>query len=138
MAIAKARPVDDFGPAADVAAGLELLARSPPLWLIGAEGWAIAVARARAFAERWDGQAPAAGWSTLELYGMHRRAPFARLTAMGAAWVLARSGGSAIAVASDAIVVATRTGGRLRIYRTAAPDPDAVSAWELVHRKAES
>ncbi len=135
MAMPKARTVDDFAPAADVGAGLELLARSPPLWPIGAEDWAIAVARARAFAEAWDGPARAAGWSALELYGMHRRAPYARLSAMGAAWLVARSGHTAIAVASDAITVATLTGARLRICRSR-PDGAAVLAWELLAKKS--
>ena len=115
----------------DVTAGLELLARSPPLWPIGAEDWTIAVARARAFAEAWDSLARAAGWSALELYGLHRRAPWARLSAMGAAWLIARSGHNAIAVASDAITVATLTSARLRICRSRS-DAAAMLAWELL------
>jgi hypothetical protein len=80
----------------DVAAGLELLAScSAPLWPISAEDWALAVARARAFAEAWDSAARAAGWSALDLYGVHPRAPYARLTAMGAVWLIARSGHNA-------------------------------------------
>lgn len=118
--------------AIDVAAGLDLLTRSPPLWPVEADDWTLAIVRAHSFAERWDALARSAGWSTLDLYGMHRRAPYARLTAMGAAWLVARSSGhNAIAVTADAITLATLTGARLRIYRTA-PDPDAVLAWTLV------
>lgn len=115
---------------ADVIAGLELLRRSPPLWPIGAEEWSRAVTRALAFAERWDAVARAAGWDDLALYGLHRGAPYANLAAMGAAWVLARSGHVALAVDARSISVATRSGGRLRIYRVE-PDSDAVLAWAL-------
>jgi hypothetical protein len=87
---------------ADVAAGLELLARSRPLWPIDAGEWSRALASVRAFAAGWDGLAGAAGWTSLQLYGLHRRAPYARLTGMGAAWLVARSGHNAIAVTADA------------------------------------
>ncbi|MGD0333928.1 MAG: hypothetical protein ABSA90_11825 [Xanthobacteraceae bacterium] len=118
----------------DVASGLELLARSRPLWPIGAEEWSHAVAGARAFAEAWDSQARAAGWTSVELYGLHRRASYARLAAMGAAWLIARSGHRAVGVDAGAITVGTYTGNRLRIYRTEA-DPDAVLAWMLRSRE---
>jgi hypothetical protein len=80
MMVARALPLEDVTATAtdlplDVAAGLELLARSRPLWPIGMEDWVLAVGRARAFAERWNSLACAAGWTSLQLYGLHRRAP---------------------------------------------------------------
>ncbi len=115
----------------DVAAGLELLARARPLWPIGTAEWSRAVASVQAFAERWDGAARAAGWSLLELYGVHRRAPYARLSTMGAAWLIARAGYRAVSVDTAAIGVSSSAGNRLRIYRSL-PDPGAVLAWSLV------
>jgi hypothetical protein len=44
-------------------AGLNVLSRSPPLWPIGADRWSVAVVAVRAFAERWDSEARACGWS---------------------------------------------------------------------------
>lgn len=115
----------------DVTAGLALLVRSRPLWPIDADEWQLAVATVRAFARAYDGPARAAGWNVLELYGLHRRGPFTRLSAMGAAWLIARSRGQrAIAVDAKAITVATFTGNRLRIYRSKL-DPDAALAWDL-------
>jgi hypothetical protein len=73
----------------DVARGLDLLERSPPLWPVDAATWAAVVASVSAFADRWDGQARDAGWSDLDLYGLHRFAPYANLSAMGAAFCAA-------------------------------------------------
>lgn len=95
-------------PLTDVAGGLDLLERSPPLWPVDSETWAAVVVSVAGFADRWDSQARAAGWSELELYGLHCGAPYANLAAMGAAFVLARSDSSAIDVSAHAIVTLSR------------------------------
>jgi hypothetical protein len=118
------------GPPADVVNGLDLLARSRPVWPLDATTWRGVVGSVSDFAARWDGQALEAGWSTLELYGLHRSAPWANLSAMGAAFVLARSGYLAIAVTDEAIVVRSALSATLRIRRFAL-NPDAVLAWSL-------
>jgi hypothetical protein len=133
--IRESAAADLFAPIADelpgdLARGLQVLASSPPLWPMHADIWSGIVRTVRAFAESWDGSARACGWSTLSLYGLHPSAPMARLDAMGAAWLLARSGHRVIAVAADAIEVTTSTTARLRIYRTLI-DPAAVLAWSL-------
>jgi hypothetical protein len=118
---------------ADVARGLDLLSQSKPLWPVDAATWCGVVGSVSDFAARWDGQAREAGWSTLELYGLHRSAPWANLSAMGAAFVLARSGYAAIAITDEAIVVRGAGGETLRIRRFAL-NPDAVVAWSLCPR----
>lgn len=114
----------------DVVRGLDLLARSRPLWPIDDVAWRVAIGSVLAFAERWDFQARAEGWTDLELYGLHRFAPWANLSAMGAAFVLARSGFTAIAVVEDGILLRAGTGSTLQIRRFAL-NPDAVIAWSL-------
>lgn len=114
----------------EILRGLELLATSPPLWPIGDVRWEVGVDAVRAFADRWHVQACALGWSPLSLYGLHRRAPYANLAAMGAAFVLARSGHRAVAVDAEAVHVGTTTGAQLRIYRMP-PEPESVVAWSL-------
>ncbi len=52
------------------------------------------------------------------------------MSAMGAAFVLARSGHSAIAVSPDAILTRSAAGAMLRIHRFPL-GPDAVPAWSL-------
>jgi hypothetical protein len=90
----------------------------------------VVLASVRAFARAWDAPARAAGWDDAALYGLHSRASWGNLAAMGAAWLLARSGDVAVAIERGAIVSTTPTGGRLRIFRPAR-DADAVVAWEL-------
>jgi hypothetical protein len=54
-----------------IAAGLESLARLPPLWPAGAEAWRLTLAHMRDFSEQWDYRARLAGWSDVILYGVH-------------------------------------------------------------------
>jgi hypothetical protein len=126
------RPNSDALPD-DVARGLVMLAASPPLWPVPLAQWLSVVDNVRAFAERWDGQSRACGWSTLLFYGLHRRAPYARLQAMGAAWLLATSRHRAIAVDASAIELRSTTGAQLRIYLPVV-EPEAVPAWSLYQR----
>lgn len=123
--------------AIDPAAGLELLARSRPLWRIGVAAWSYAVASVRAFAEAWDGRARAAGWTAIELYRLHCRAPYARLAAMGAAWLIARSGHRAVGVDAGAIVVGTHAGNRrASTMPRSIPAPRSRGPWQLEQKKA--
>ncbi len=71
-------------------AGLELLMRTPPLWPMDrGVFWTDQVARARAFAERRDAPCRTHGWSGLQLYGVDRNAPGARIGSLGVDWVVA-------------------------------------------------
>jgi hypothetical protein len=101
----------------DVIIGLSVLLDRPPLWPISGPAWIEAVGVVRGFAERWHGEAHAAGWGVLALYGLHHSSPFANISAMGAAWVLARSGHRVVAVLPDVIRLKTRTAAALGIYR---------------------
>jgi hypothetical protein len=115
---------------ADVVRGLDRLTQSPPLFPVDDAAWRGIVATVADFATRFDGQARSAGWDSLALYSLHKRAPFARLTGMGVAFLIARAGLRTIAVSGDAIAVASYTGAHQRIYRSRL-DPDARLAWEL-------
>jgi hypothetical protein len=112
-------------------AGMRLLARSAPAaWPTDRLAqWPALVDRVLVFERCWGDQARAAGWSTLQLYGLHRRAPWSNLAGMGAAFLVAIGGHTVIGLSSKAIAIAApTTGSRLRIYRRA-PDADAVLAW---------
>ncbi len=116
----------------EIACGLDQLAQSPPLWPLDAGTWSDVVASVHAFADRWDAQACAAGWTDLELYGLHRTAPYGNLSAMGAAFVIARVGGVAIAVFPERILMRSDTGaGALLQLPKFALLPEAVTAWSL-------
>jgi hypothetical protein len=139
MSAAAADLFDRAEPAAppdDVTRALEFLARSPPLWPIGAGRWLVIFERMEALAWRHDAEARAAGWSSMQMYGLHRHAPYARLDAMGAAWLLARRGDRVIAIDPEKIIVASAAGARLRLFR-ADPHPDSVLAWKLCRGTAK-
>jgi hypothetical protein len=137
MATARARaearlaPIEQHaGAPPHVAAGLEFLTGLPPLWLAGPELWRLQLAHVKDFAAKWDHRARLVGWCDLTLYGVHRSAPAANFAALGGAWVAARSAYTVLAIEDQgAILVATQTASRLRIYRQAA-DPDAVLPWQ--------
>jgi hypothetical protein len=115
----------------DVAVGLDRLATSSPLWPVDGTAWLGVVERVRTFACQWDARARTAGWSALDLYGLHRRAPYANLAGMGGAFVVARCGHHVIDVAADAIQVRSPSGADLRIYRRQL-DAQSVLAWSLL------
>lgn len=116
----------------EIARGLDQLAQSPPLWPLDAGSWSDVVASVHVFADRWDAEACAAGWSDLELYGLHRIARYGNLSAMGAAFVIARVGGVAIAVFPERILMRSDTGtGALLQLPKFALSPEAVIAWSL-------
>ncbi|MBX9649700.1 MAG: hypothetical protein K2X57_21890 [Xanthobacteraceae bacterium] len=119
---------------ADVLEGLQQLGRGPSVWPIDQAGrWVADVARVTAFAAHWDARARAAGWSDLQLYGLHRYAPYANLAGMGVAFVVALGRSTVLDVQAEAINIATPTGSRLQFVRRP-PDPAAVLAWSLGSR----
>lgn len=119
-------------PPDDVVRGLALVGSSPPLWPVGAVRWAMVLNAVGGFASRWDGQARAAGWSTLQLYGLHQAAPYANLAAMGGAWLMARSGHlRVLAIDAEAIHISTLSGSRLRLFLPRHAEVASVAAWSL-------
>jgi hypothetical protein len=118
-----------FDPPNEVAAGLELLAQSPPLWGDRLE-WTELVAGLRAFEERWGAIARSASWTLPLLYGLDPHARRARVGRMGAAFLASLRAHRVIAVDDKAITMVTRTSARLRVYR-GEQDAGAVLAWEL-------
>ena len=115
---------------ADVVHGLDRLARSAPLWPIGADHWSLAVATVEEFAARWHSPANELGWSLIALYALDRRAPYANLAGMGGAFVVARCGHHVVDVTADAIQVRSQSGADLRIYRREL-QAQSVLAWSL-------
>jgi hypothetical protein len=120
--------IADIPEAVDVLAGIELL-RSTALWS-PASRWPEAITAATAFARRWHAPARTASWSDLDLWGANSRAPGARLSSLGAGWLVAKGGYHVLEVAPRDILVATKSASRLRISRPQ-PDADAALAWLL-------
>ena len=114
----------------DVARGLATLAVGAPIGSIGANWWAEVVTSVQAFAAVHDATARRHGWSSPGLYGLSQLAPWADVSRMGAAWIVARSGHRVAGIDGDGILLISPNGARLRIYRVE-PDECTVAAWAL-------
>jgi hypothetical protein len=77
----------------------------------------------------FGGRARLAGWSLLELYGLHP-APRARLSATGVGFLATLRAHQIVEIDHRAITMVARTSARLRVYRGEV-DPDVVLAWEI-------
>lgn len=119
-----------FGPADEVAAGLVRLRSSPPLWPVSPDQWSDILAAVETFERNYGPTARARGWTQIGLFGLCPHSPFARLSSLGAAWLIARTGHAVTGVDHIGIALTTRTAARLRIFR-GRPDPGAVLAWSL-------
>ncbi len=115
---------------ADIEAAIVSLAYCKPLWDVGGARWAGYIEELRRFSRRWSAAANASGWSLVGLYGLHPTRPLARLSCMGAAWIVALCGYHVLGVDHTAIELRTVAGSRLRMPRLK-PDPAAVLAWSL-------
>jgi hypothetical protein len=114
----------------DVARGLKTLAGSAQLWPVDADKWRAAVASVQAFSGVFDAPARVHGWTSAGLYGLSRLAPWADVSRMGAAWIVARSGHRVAGIDHAGILLISPNGARLRIYRVE-PDECTVAAWAL-------
>jgi hypothetical protein len=90
--------------------GVARLAETPCPARFPAARWPQVITDAAAFLERWAAQAAALGWSTSELFGCDRRAPWQRLDAMGL--VLLLRGKEVVALTNAEAVIRLR-GGRV-------------------------
>jgi len=80
------------------------------------------------FLRTWGRKAVALGWSTLDVFGVHRIAPSANYAAMGL--VLLLRGAHVVALTADSAMIQNSTGSRLT-FRRQAPHDAAVPVWEL-------
>lgn len=117
-----------IGTTAAVDAPLASLLERPPIWPVPPREWSAIITAVRAFAARWHGQAAAAGFTDLQLYGLDPRAPSANLAAMGAAWLIARTGHVVLTIDRAGIELRSRSGARLRLLRR--ETAGAVLPWE--------
>lgn len=118
-------------PPAEILAGLKRLAGARPLWPVDREAWFDTVGAVTAFAVRWHSAAAALGWSPVHLYGLSPTAPWARVSAMGVAFLAVRGRYRVVDVSADAIELMSVAGAKLRLRR-APPDPSARLAWHIL------
>ena len=92
-------------------------------------GWKALQEDALAFLQNWATQAHALGWDGLDLFGVHREAPFARLDGIGLIPLL--GGRPVVAITEDSAAIKAVTGGTLTFRRRRAWPPGRCLIWEL-------
>ena len=98
------------------------------------ERWAPLVADAEVFLDRWAAQAQRLGWSSVDVFGVHRHAPAARLDAQGL--VPALGGDRIVAMTNDDAVIENARGARLRhCRRLTAPANEIGLIWQQELRR---
>ena len=90
--------------------------------------WRGVMRDAELFLSTWGHRADDLGWTTLDLFGAHRRAPGARFSCMGL--VLLIGGGRVMALTAASAVIEQQSGAHLTYTRQPA-EPDCVPLWQL-------
>ncbi len=112
--------------------GVALLESLPPPDGITAERWAVLVSTSRRLLHDHGAALHRAGWDTLDLFGLHARAPAANPTGWGLAWLLGAAG-MVVDVASEVVGMCREPdGARLAFPRgQASVQAGIVPAWEM-------
>jgi hypothetical protein len=94
----------------------------PALW------WGGVIRDADLFLATWGKQAADLGWTTLDLFGVHPKAPAARFSCIGLLLLL--RGGRVVALTTATAVIEQASGARLT-YTRQSREPECVPLWEL-------
>jgi hypothetical protein len=116
------------------AEGLALLDSSRPPISFPAPWWRGLIRDAELFLATWGSQAADLGWTTLDLFGAHRKAPAANFSCLGLLLVL--RGGRVVALTTSTAVIEQQSGARLT-YTRRPPEAECVPVWELPHASQE-
>jgi hypothetical protein len=102
----------------------------PPLDYVGVHvaRWRQLIEDADAFLQRWETEAAALGWSTLNLFGCDSRAPFARIDLAGLVPLL--KGCPIVALTTEAATIRDRSGRCTRFYRKP-PNIEQIPLWQI-------
>ncbi len=120
--------VPDGAPAEWVQGVADLLAMTlHPDW--PEAGWKILQEDALAFLRDWAAQAHALGWEALDLFGVHAKAPHARLDGMGLVPLL--SSRSVVALTENSAAIGANSGGVLTYHKRTAWPPGCCLIWGL-------
>jgi hypothetical protein len=109
--------------------GFTLLdANRPPAGFTSAE-WRCTIRDAELFLSTWGRQAVDLGWTTLDVFGVHRLAPVARYSCMGLLPLI--QGGRVIAITAESARIEQPSGARLT-YTRRPPEAGCVAVWDLL------
>jgi hypothetical protein len=77
----------------------------------------------------WAQRARALGWRALDIFGVDRHRPFARIDRLGLIWLI--DGGKLAALTADTATIERASGARLTYRRMVVEPGHVVLAWEL-------
>jgi hypothetical protein len=109
-------------------AGIASLDPNRPPTGFPAPWWRGLIRDAELFLSVWGKQAADLGWTTLDLFGAHRKAPAANFSCMGLLLVI--RGGRVVALTSETAKIEQQSGARLTYTRRPA-EVGCVALWEL-------
>lgn len=110
------------------AEGFARLDTAKPLLGFSCDRWRQLIDDGGRFLDQWANQAAALGWTAVDVFGLHRDAPAARLDGIGLVALI--RGGEIVAIDSDHATIRMPSGNCLTYYLRR-PRPDAVAAWDL-------
>ena len=84
---------------------------------------------ANRFLATWGATAAALGWTTLDLFGVHRLRPLARLDAAGLVMLL--NGAEVVALTPESATIRIHSGALQRCFRRSFAGPGQVALWNL-------
>ena len=114
--------------------GFAILDAGRPAANFSSPEWRRIFQNADLFLSVWGKQATDLGWTTLDLFGAHRKAPAANFSCMGLLLVL--RGGRVVALTASTAVIEQLSGARLT-YTRQPPEAECVPLWELPHASQE-
>jgi hypothetical protein len=109
-------------------AGVTTLDANWPPTNFPAPWWRGLLRDAELFLSLWGKQAADLGWTTLDLFGAHSKAPAARFSCMGL--LLLVNGGRVVAITAESAVIEQQSGARLTYPRRSA-EAECVALWDL-------
>jgi hypothetical protein len=110
------------------AEGFARLCLHPPAPGFSPRRWQQLIEDGGRFLDRWGSEAAGLGWTALDVFGVHARAPAVRYDAAGLVPLI--SGGEIVAIMADRATIRGWGGGLLTYLRR--PRSGAVALWELV------
>jgi hypothetical protein len=108
--------------------GLTALDPNRPPTGFPAPWWRGLVRHAEFFLSVWGKQATDLGWTTLDLFGAHPKAPAARFSCMGL--LLLVRAGRVVAITAESAVIEQQSGAHLT-YTRRPPEAECIPIWEL-------
>ncbi len=98
-------------------------------------GWKALREDALRFIQDWAGQAHGLGWDALDLFGVHRTKPTARLDCMGLVPLLKNR--PVVVITENSAAIRSVSGGTLTFRRHESPPPERCLIWELAAPEME-